>query len=322
MSLIKGLVLLVLIHIPITLSAYQENTESNHPGTRWGHVLVYDHLRDQLVLFGGSRERGSYLNDTWIWKGHKWKEMHVEGPSARGFCAVTFHKERHTIILHGGRGNDRITNSDTWEWNGSQWKQLEDKGEYKADHHQMVYVDKEKQIIAYGGWNGKDVIGDTWIWNGIWKKSDEISPPKRASFGMVYNGDTKKANVFGGLWVNGQYADLWERINGKWQAIGGPYDNSSLDHHAMIYDEKLKTVIGFGGKDYRRQMQNKTFNIHNDQIITLTQEGPSNRHSFGFTYNSKEQLGYLYGGKIYEDNNQIALGDFWKWNGSEWTKIE
>lgn len=322
MLFIKHITLVILVHIPITISAYQGTIESNSPGTRWGHVLVYDQFRDQLVLFGGSRERGIYLNDTWIWDGQNWTEMQVKGPTARGFCAATFHKERNSIILHGGRGNNRTTFSDTWEWNGKQWTQLEAEGKYKADHHQMVYVDYEKQIVAFGGWNGKDVMGDTWVWNGDWQKSNELSPPKRASFGMVYNIKTQEINLFGGLWVNGQYADLWERTNGTWQAIGNPYDNSSLDHHAMIYDEKLQKVIGFGGKDYRRQMQNKTFNINNGLIETLTTEGPVNRHSFGFTYNSKNQLGFLYGGKIYKEDNQLALGDFWKWDGTKWNKIE
>lgn len=322
MSLIRYFIFLVLLHIPITISAYQEKVENDSPGIRWGHILVYDQFRDQLVLFGGSRERGTYLNDTWVWDGQNWTEIDIEGPSARGFCAATFHKEHNTIILHGGRSNDRSTYNDTWEWNGSTWKQLETNGKYQADHHQIIYDNKEKQIVAFGGWNGKEVMGDTWIWNEAWKKSDEVSPPKRASFGMAYNTNTQAINLFGGLWVNGQYADLWERSNGKWQAVSGPYDNSSLDHHAMIYDEKLKTIIGFGGKNYRRQMQGKTFSIKNGEIELLTQEGPSSRHSIGFTYNSKDEFGYLYGGKVYEDDAQIALSDFWKWNGVEWIKIE
>ncbi|MDU8886247.1 kelch repeat-containing protein [Yeosuana sp. MJ-SS3] len=318
----KKIILIICLQIPLIVSAFQEKIKENNPGKRWGHVLIYDQFRDQLVLFGGTRERGIYLNDTWIWDNKKWTKINTIGPSERGFCAATFHKDRNTIIIHGGRGNDRTTYGDTWEWDGKEWKQLDVKSGYIADHHQMVYLNDEKQILAYGGWNGKDVIGDTWFWNGKWEKSNESSPPKRASFGMAFNTSNNAVYLYGGLWVNGQYADIWKRTKGKWQPIAEPYSNSSLDHHMLIYDENRDNIIGFGGKNYRRQMQGKTFKIDNRQIETLSEEGPINRHSFGFTFASKQQMAYLYGGKKYLGDDQIALGDFWKWDGKTWNLIQ
>ncbi|WP_242082311.1 Kelch repeat-containing protein [Aestuariivivens sediminis] len=109
------------------------------PGARWGHVLIYDPGHDHILLFGGTNKKGgAFLSDTWIWKQNKWKKIAVSGPSARGFCAVTFYKGRNSIILHGGRRNNRETYSDLWEWNGSDWYQLDKKSDFKADHHQMV----------------------------------------------------------------------------------------------------------------------------------------------------------------------------------------
>jgi len=262
----------------------QEEINFNKPGARWGHVLVYYPTHNQLVLFGGASERGKYHNDTWIWKNSKWGKMAVEGPASRGFSAVAFHEVRKTIILHGGRGNEKITYSDTWEWNGNNWKQLDTNGNYQADHHQMVYVPSKNELVAFGGWNGKGVSGNTWIWSEKWIKSNETSPPSRASFGMTYNYSSNQIILFGGLWINGQYADLWQRKNGTWSRLGGHYDHSSLDHHSMFYDKGTNQVIIFGGKNYRNKMQQKTLAVNGSEIIELITQGPSARHSTNITY--------------------------------------
>lgn len=312
---------IIVLCISISFKVNSQNTSTDKdPGARWGHVFVYDQNRQQILLFGGKHKRGgTYLNDTWIWKNNSWMKIDVQGPNPRGFCAVAYHEGRKTIILHGGRGNNGLTYSDLWEWNGVYWTQIEDQSSFKADHHQLVYLNEQKSLLAFGGWNGKEVMGDTWLWNGQWEKLKITSPPKRASFSMV----NKKNRIvlYGGLWINGQYADIWEWSDNMWQSLCGPYDNSSIDHHSMIYDSKLDQVIGFGGKNYRYKFQNKTFRIENGLIVLIDVDGPSARHSFGFTYDSQENFGYLYGGKDYIKEEQIALGDFWKWDGKKWIKL-
>ena len=42
----------------------------------------------------------------------------------------------------------------------------------------MVYLNDQNSILAFGGWNGKEVLGDTWLWENKWKKLEiEIFPP-------------------------------------------------------------------------------------------------------------------------------------------------
>jgi len=162
--------LLPVIH-SIPLSARQSES-AKHPGARWGHALVYDPVRNEIVLFGGSRERGVYLDDTWTWDGKSWHHRNVVGPRSRGFAAVAFHEAKDTVIIHGGRGSGRSTYSDTWEWDGESWQNIEKEGPYRSDHHQMVYVADDNQLLAFGGWNGHDVAGETWLWDGEWKKTE------------------------------------------------------------------------------------------------------------------------------------------------------
>jgi len=300
----------------------QEVEKEGSPGARWGHVLIYHNTSGNILLFGGkNKQSGQFLNDTWIWEGKEWKKIDVPGPSARGFCAITFHKVRNTILLHGGRGNDGVTYSDLWEWNGTNWYQIEKNSSFKADHHQIVYLEDQNKILAFGGWNGENINGDTWLWFDKWEQLEIPSPPKRGAFSMVYNKKENNVILFGGLWLNGQYADLWKWSDKEWLPMGGPYDNSSLDHHSMIFDTRLQQIIGFGGKNYRYVCQNKTFKIENNKIVVFNTEGPPARHSFGFTFDVSTKYGYLYGGKEYVNNKQLALDDFWRWDGKKWNRI-
>ncbi len=293
------------------------------PEPRWGHTLVYNQSNQTILLFGGADKKGgqSYKGDTWIFSDNSWERLAIDGPDPRGFAAATFHQERQTIILHGGRGNGNKTFSDLWEWNGIRWTQIDTSSVYPADHHQMVYLKKEHKLMAYGGWIGSGVTDEMWFWDGQWKKLESIKPPKRAAFGMAHDALLNKTILFGGLWINGQYADLWEFQDNHWKQIGGPYDNSSLDHHNMIYDPIRKVVVGFGGKNYRYALQGKTFTIDNGTITTLPDEGPLARHSFGMTFSDQTGLVYLFGGKVYEGEEQTPLNDFWTWDGERWVQI-
>ena len=294
----------------------QQSTEN--PGARWGHIFIYDPAHDNTLFFGGARERGTFLNDTWTWDGSTWTHHQTTSPPHRSFAAATFHADRGTIVLHGGRGNEHITHSDTWEWNGSSWKELEAKSLHQSDHHQIIYLEREKKIIAFGGWNGEDVSGNTWMWNGTWKQVTTEGPRKRAAFGMTYDNPEKRVILFGGLWIDGQYADLWQWKNQTWEQLGGPYDNSSLDHHAMTYDAKRQQIVLFGGKNYRYVLSGKTRSVEKNLISDIATEGPSPRHSIGITYDTRRDCVLLYGGKEYQGDEQVALSDLWIWNGETW----
>lgn len=300
--------------------AQEENAQTiSDPGPRWGHTFVYDPIRDEVVLFGGTRQRGEYLKDTWTWNGRKWEQHEGPGPSARGFSAAAFHAERGVLVLHGGRAPERKTLSDTWQWDGAAWSRIEESGPYHADHHRMVHDPESKALLAFGGWGGQDVLGQTWQWDGRgWKPLSGPGPRKRAAFGMAYDTGRRKVVLHGGLWINGQYADVWEWAEGQWQQLGGPYDNSSLDHHSMIYDSKRGRLFGFGGKNYRYQPLSEAWTLTGSKLEPITREGPSPRHSVGLTFDARRGRAVLYGGKEYRGDEQVALSDLWIWDGELW----
>ena len=123
---ISTLILFPLLLLLFYESSLKKPAINTSPGARWGHVFMYDPINKNILLFGGTNERGgSFLDDTWIWDDGEWKQMNIPGPPARGFCAVAFHEKRKTIVLHGGRGNERVTYSDLCKWDGKKWGKVD-----------------------------------------------------------------------------------------------------------------------------------------------------------------------------------------------------
>ena len=314
----------VLSTILLIASASVALADQPSPDARWGHLFVYFPPADNFVLFGGASERGTYRDDMWLWDGRNWQSLDVPAPSARGFTAATYDPERKVLLMHGGRGNDRQTFNELWAWDGSEWKLYDNNGPFQSDHHEMVYLPEQNGIFLFGGWTGEGVTGQTWLWNGNWRllADTDKAPPPRSAFGMTYNQQRHRVELFGGLWLNGQYADSWAWNDGQWHLLSGPYENSSLDHHTMFFDEALGEALVFGGKDYRYRMSGGTRQLTSAGLVeAMTNEGPGPRHSVNVAYDSSRDRGFLFGGKIYEGDEQLPLDDLWLWENGAWHRI-
>ena len=287
------------------------------PGPRWGHVLVGDPADGSVLLFGGRRASDEpFLADTWTWDGASWRRHEVEGPAARGFAAAALHPARGTIVLHGGRAEGTRPHADTWEWNGSEWTPLETERTFAADHHALVHVPDTEELLAFGGWNGSAVSGDTWLLGETWRRHEGPGPPPRAAFGLGADAARGVVVLLGGLWIHGQYADAWEWDSSGWRAATGPYDNSSLDHHALLWHPPSGRLLGFGGKNYRYEALDRLFVVEAGRPRVLAAGGPRARHSTPLAWNGARV--FVYGGKEYEGRETVSLGDFWAWDGTAW----
>jgi hypothetical protein len=294
------------------------------PAHRWGHVFVYDQARDEIVLFGGANERGSYLEDTWTWKNGTW--MHhatTAGPTARGFVGAAFDRSTNRVIIHGGRGDNRVTHSDTWAWDGQSWVQLEAENSWQVDHHQVVWDKARAQLVGFGGWTGSQVTNETRLWvNNTWVVVTVENPPPRSSFGMAFDASQNQVVVYGGLWINGQYADTWRWNGSQWAAYTGPYDNSSIDHHSIVWDAERNELVLFGGKNYRYVPNDMTRLLVDKVWVDKSEEGPSPRHSSPLTWHEGRRTVVLFGGKQDQQDQQLPLGDLWEWDGKSWRTLE
>ncbi len=308
----------VLVMLAVALPASAERCASERPEAVWGGAFVYDEARDRVLLFGGSPERRRFAGDTWTWTDAGWRCHDVVGPPPRAFAGAAWDPERQHIVLQGGRGEGNVTLADTWAWNGKSWRRLAEEGP-RVDHHAVAWSQANRALMAYGGWNGEEVVGDTWLWSDrSWQQLDVEGPPGRSAFAMSADPARRRVVVHGGLWIEGQYADAWAWDGTRWQPLWGPYDGSSVDHHAMVFDRALESLLIFGGKNYRYRPLARTRTLFGATFERLDVEGPSARHSVSFTYDTKRGRALLYGGKIYSGEEQLALDDLWIWQSGAW----
>ena len=139
------------------------------PTARNGAAMVYDNVREKIVLFGGSTAE-SVSGETWEWDGKQWTENRAASVQGRFNCVMAYDTTRHKIIRFGGRYSGKPL-GDTWEYDGEHWVQITSTGPMPRNHTAMVYDSKRKLMVLFGGHDlglqdEVHVFGDTWNWDG------------------------------------------------------------------------------------------------------------------------------------------------------------
>src|SRR5262245_38776509 len=137
------------------------------PSPRFGHQMVFDEARGQVLLFGG--ESGvaarARLSDTWAWNGARWTRLAVNGPG-RMDALMVYDAARQRTVLFGGSGPNGSNLADTWEWNGTEWKLAASEGPGVRVHPVMAYDAARRRVVLQGGADGVTWRTDTWEWDG------------------------------------------------------------------------------------------------------------------------------------------------------------
>jgi hypothetical protein len=154
---------------------------TNGPRPRYGHSMVFDPVRNRVVLFGGGYDELTkdkkpqritrYLGDTWEWDGQSWTQVSDIGPSPRTMHSMAYDCDRGRIILYAGEISmdpdktmmENIPNH-TWEWDGNGWMQVANSGPGNWVLTGLAYDQARKQTVLFGG-VGQGVGSSVWIWN-------------------------------------------------------------------------------------------------------------------------------------------------------------
>ena len=183
--------------------------------------FVYDHDRDKLIAFGGSKERGVVQGSTWEYA-DGWKKIEVSGPDGRQAFAMIYDSKRKKTVLFGGMGASLNTIfGDTWEYDGISWKKIDSAGPSPRVSMGFSYDSKRGLFIIFGGMGANGMLGDTWGWDGSkWKKLSATGPDARAMGYMAYDKNRDRTILFGGRIKWPQDAnDTWEWDGEKWSRV-------------------------------------------------------------------------------------------------------
>ncbi|MEO0478935.1 MAG: hypothetical protein AAF196_05595 [Planctomycetota bacterium] len=184
------------------------------PPARTGASFVFDPVRGNSVLFGGTGLGGGLLNDTWLWNGVSWSQVPPSPltPSARSGHAMVFEPSTQRIIVFGGRDGTGLR-SDTWTWTGTGWlPRITTTPPAARENHVMTFDAALGEVTMYGGLGATPLQNEVWSFDGVvWTQRTQLVAGPGNSTGsdvFVMNPATGRPNFISG--GGPSTAGLWE----------------------------------------------------------------------------------------------------------------
>ena len=246
-------------------------TPARRPPGRLSPAMVYDPVRQQIILFGGydGHER---LADTWTYKisENQWEEITPAiSPPARSDTGMLYDNENGVLILFGGmcQEDQRVLCNDTWIFSPdtNTWVEMQPLSPPMISYgHALVIDPVHQQAVLWGGHqtmvkNGQATEGgyrdSLWRYDyvkNIWQEwVHTYKPPARYWQMAVCDTHNNQLVLFGGNGFHSYYNDTWfYHLDGDtWERVSPDHAPSPRVNAAMTYDPANQIIILFGGLD-------------------------------------------------------------------------
>lgn len=210
-------------------------TVGTPPSARQGHSIVYDPLRNRLLVFGGYGSPGMRHNDVWalsLSEPPVWTPMAVTGtpPVGRHDHSAVYDPVRDRMLVFGGYGGDKFFPmlDDLWSLDLSgvpNWSPISTLGQTPEarSRHTAIYDGARDRMVIFGGDINvyPYVVGDVHALElaavPTWTPLDpEGTPPSaRANHTSIYDPMRNQMLTFSG---SGGGRELWALL---WSSIVG-----------------------------------------------------------------------------------------------------
>lgn len=324
----------------------QTPAQPSGPGPRSGHAMVYDTLRQRLVVFGGTPPAGGAAqatNETWEWSATDGWTLRFQAPSPRRDYALAYDELRRVTILFGGRDTGGTAFADTWEWDGALWKKRSPVVSPPARHsHAMVYNAAADRVLLFGGQNSSDVIhtalsmwewseaGNTWIERPY---AQGAGPSPRSEAALTYDRARKTVVLFGGKTgtaANGPFSNEHWEWNGATWTQRPPTQQFALpparEQHGLVYDVRRRVLVLYGGLNpVEPAVLNEgagvwEFDPQVPRWLFIPQAfGPRRVADFGIAYDEGVGVVTIHGGRSLTGGTPRE-DSMWDWDGIRWTQ--
>ena len=310
------------------------------PLNRYGHTVIYDPVRDRMVVFGGADNY--FHNDTWALSlsgTPTWTQLVPTGtpPAARRSHTAIYDPVRDRILVFGGFDVFSSEFNDVWALSlsgATAWTQLSPAGTPPTARyeHTAIYDPVRDRMVVYGGVSGPSYADDVWSlsFSGTpaWVPLTPTGtpPPARQNHTAVYDPVRDQMVVFGGN--NPALNDVWAlSLSGiaAWTQLtptGTP--PSARNSHAAIYDPVRDRIVVFGGWD-ASDIFNDVFSLSLSGTPAWTQLAPIGtppfaRYEHAAIYDPLRDRMVAFGGQ----NTSSYFNDVWSlpFSGtSAWIKV-
>jgi hypothetical protein len=174
---------------------------------------------NDLLLVGSSGQAPGVVHAV-RWNG-TWTQVYRSAPADDRFLpALALDTQRNEVVRFGGRelilGPGAYQN-DTWTWNGSWTRRNPATSPPPRSYASMAFDPLRNQVVLFGGYDGQNHLGDTWLWNGTtWQPAlPGPAPQPRQMHTTAFDPTRGTLVLFGGDDGVTSFNDTWE-----WQGFG------------------------------------------------------------------------------------------------------
>jgi hypothetical protein len=231
---------------------WTEQHPDESPPAGYGPSMVYDVATDQVLLYGGTDDRGA-SNQTWSWDGANWTRLRPATTPPSGYGSVLVYDAglEEVVLLPGRLGNPETT----WAWNGSNWIKLHPDTEPPLRAYSGDASETGSGVLVFGGgYQCGDLTcyrGDTWSWDGAnWDRLHPARGPGPRSGSPAANDPALGIVLFGGHGLHGYLNDTWTWDGTDWTRASPSVHPRARSGAAMVFDDALSAVLLFGGHTY------------------------------------------------------------------------
>jgi len=307
-------------------SRWAQRFPAHAPAARSAHSMVFDTVRDRVVLFGGRDSDTHVFGDTWVFDGSDWQELFPStAPPAREIAGMVYDPSRNVTVLYGG---NRIATDNTfepiydmWEFDGTNWRQVMSDGPHVIKP--LLVWDGVRHEIVMMGINSDAATlmyhydAATSTWSEVKPKS---LPPCANEAALVYMEHDGLLALVGGICAS-LYQSAYYYDGTDWLPFGAPLDPGLVNGHALTYDVRRDEIVLFGGAEsvFTPRATTYTYNA-GDWHIREEIIRPAPRAAESFVSDPINKAVWMFGGL-----NQYADGyydDLWKYQNGNWSFIE
>ena len=193
------------------------------------------------------------------------------------------------------------------------WVQLSPLPAPPARASHAMARDGAGNVVLFGGMNGQDALGDTWVWDGsTWtEKKPDHSPPPRV-YPRMARDPSGGVVLFGGADNAGYPTDTWVWNGSDWSEKSPGSSPPPRRGHAMARygPEVAGNVVLFGGENYGPMGDTWVWD-GSDWTQKNPAHSPSPRSFHAMARGPSDGV-VLVGGSGHSDT--------WGWDGSDWTQ--
>jgi N-acetylneuraminic acid mutarotase len=313
------------------------NESQVRPQGRSLMALDLNPQKDRLVMYGGLSEFTTlYVNDFWAFQNGHWLVGPDNLDAPLGGCdnplsALDTDRSKLVLVCNG---------NEVWEFDGTAWKEFTEQEPIPNARRfaAMVYDQKIKKTVLFGGFLNNNYRNDTWTWDGAkWaelKIDNDDRPPHRGTMAMWFDPLAQKTILYGGIGRGSlnekvkRFADMWAFDGSKWVDMAITATPGIRFRPLQTIDSTGKVVI-FGGlraeeldKDSFRQFFGDDMWVWDGSTSKWTEiqqpaHRPAPRQNGALGVDPATGKLMLFGG--YGDG--FYYSDTWLWDGTTWSPV-